>query len=105
MLDVRLIDANALKKAFCEWCDSSDSANSDIVCGKSCATLDLFDSMPTIEAEPVRHGRWIKLPESWQADYECSECGTGIGKIKPPYCALCGARMDMSCMEGGDDEG
>lgn len=48
-----------------------------------------------VSAEPVRHGRWIKLPESCQAGYECSECGAGIGKIKPPYCAICGAKMDL----------
>ena len=56
--------------------------------------LEYIKQMPTIEAEPVRHGRWIELPESWQADYECSECGAGIGTIKPPYCAICGAKMD-----------
>ena len=53
---------------------------------------------PTIEVKPVQHGRWIKLPESCQADYECSECGAGIGTFKPPYCAICGAKMD-----GGSD--
>ena len=58
-----------------------------------------IERMPTIEPE-VRHGRWVKLPESCQADYECSECGAGIGKIKPPYCAICGLRMD-----GGADNG
>ncbi len=106
MPEVRLIDANALKKAFCDWCDSSDSANSDIVCGKSCATLDLFDSMPTIEAEPVRHGRWIEcdykhmehgmIETEPKAGLCCSECRTGFQKKKmtyKQYCPACGAKM------------
>lgn len=89
---MRLIDADALKKAFCDWCDSSDSANSDIVCGKSCATLDLFDSMPTIEAEPVRHGRWIKQENGLNL---CSVCG--VAKVSHlPFCGHCGARMDAT---------
>lgn len=79
--------------------------------------LIMLDNMPSIDAEPVRHGRWIKLAESCQADYECSECGAGIGKIKPPYCAICGAKMDLrtptevqldeadNIMMGGADNG
>ena len=46
------------------------------------------------EVEPVRRGHWVELPKSCQADYECSECGAGIGAVKPPYCAYCGAKMD-----------
>ena len=90
MPEVRLIDANALKKAFCDWCDSSDSANSDIVCGKSCATLDLFDSMPTIEAEPVRHGRWI--PHKITSSSMCSECKK-YATFETPRCPYCGAYL------------
>lgn len=104
---MRLIDADALKKAFCDWCDSSDSANSDIVCGKSCATLDLFDSMPTIEPE-VRHGRWIfqKGDNKETVDgWICTSCKSGFHTKVPyfeafKYCPMCGARMD-----GGVDNG
>ena len=60
----RLIDADALKKAFCEWCGSAASLNPDEVCGRTCGTLDFFDAQPTVTAEPKR---WIpcseRLPE------------------------------------------
>ena len=61
---------------------------------------------PAVEAEPVRHGKWIDM-----ADFEqCSSCSgtrlkemqTVYGKaiwIKTPYCPNCGARMD-----GGQNE-
>ena len=66
---------------------------------------------PTIEAEPVRHGRWIDTPIPNNNVAKCSLCGfwmktngedkTGkhmIHKAVYRYCAGCGARMD-----GGDD--
>ena len=52
--------------------------------------------MPTIDAEPVRHGKWIVCKGSNGKDYrKCSECLhtqeiTGLLN----YCPVCGARMD-----------
>ena len=43
---------------------------------------------PTIEAEPVRHGKWI-IEDGHVC---CSECGE-ISK-EYNYCPNCGARMD-----------
>lgn len=53
-----------------------------------------LDSLPTIEAEIVRHGHWIELDI---ADYACSECGfrfTSGDKIELFKFCRCGARMD-----------
>lgn len=61
--------------------------------------------VPTIEAEPVRHGRWVGLEYDGYADgfpvydlWECSECGEEVrGEDVPdthPYCHGCGAKMD-----------
>ena len=66
---------------------------------------------PTIEAEPVRHGRWIdKENPQWRA-YEiryCSECGWSIHKTKLRnkdlswnYCPNCGAKTDLEGVEDG----
>lgn len=54
--------------------------------------------LPTIEAEPVRHGRWIERPNTKGQVY-CSECGT-LEKItdnnfKSRRCPNCGAKMDL----------
>ena len=53
--------------------------------------------LPTIEAEPVRHGRWeFKHPNGWACS-ECGEWGLMIdnrGICKSNYCPNCGAKMD-----------
>jgi len=51
--------------------------------------------VPTVDAEPVRHGRWIREPNCW---YRCSECGSHYpsiaNNIDYHYCPNCGAKMD-----------
>lgn len=70
------------------------------------AVLDSIDEQPTIEAEPVRHGRWEKICTSywrWKHDgahvvnrfkYKHNDCGKVVGKAEP-YCPNCGAKMDL----------
>ena len=56
---------------------------------------------PTIEAEPVMHGKWTQTYASWSQNYDtskniryrCSECN-GIAVWDTKYCPYCGARMD-----------
>ena len=56
--------------------------------------VQVFSSdIPTIEAEPVKHGRWV---DHMVRDWRCSECGEKINKVrnvdgycyddKPNYC-------------------
>lgn len=59
---------------------------------------------PTIEAEPVRHGRWIPIEYDSYADgapvwdkWGCSECGhehNGEEDTMTAFCPGCGARMN-----------
>ena len=57
---------------------------------------------PTIEAEPVRHGRWnYRHEDDW---CYCTACGTDAegsdGEcLETDFCPHCGARMD-----GGADD-
>lgn len=63
-----------------------------------------FDEAPTIEAEPVRHGRWVN-----KGDYAvCTECGGRSGTqydgveqipLMTKYCSNCGAKMDLKLPE------
>ena len=52
---------------------------------------------PTVEAEPVRHGRWnYRHEDDW---CYCTACGTDAegsdGEcLETDYCPHCGARMD-----------
>lgn len=47
----------------------------------------LIDAMPTIEAEPIKHGQWI--------DEKCSVCNYGVESwnVGTNYCPNCGAKM------------
>lgn len=59
---------------------------------------DLMDA-PTIEAEPIRHGRWIYKEYRTTKDdaigfYLCSECGRANWIKEDNYCPNCGAKMD-----------
>ena len=86
---MRLIDGDALKAKFCNHCDERDCKPdaTDTVYG--CVIADTIDNMPTIEAEPVKHGRWMY-------PFYCSECGFApyySSDLTYNYCPNCGARM------------
>lgn len=92
---MRTIDANELKKKLeAEHCD--------------CEIMAMIDSMlPTIDAEPVKHGRWIihreEIFEPNRSECyinrplptECSVCGFAeMRASRFTFCPNCGARMD-----------
>ena len=59
---------------------------------------DLIDKCPTIDAEPVRHGRWIED----SGFNTCSLCGNYFDRYDDggyyqdfDYCPKCGAKMDL----------
>lgn len=56
--------------------------------------INFLRNRPAVDAEPVRHGRWI---EEEPAVYKCSECGfifTSGDSIKMFAYCRCGAKMD-----------
>lgn len=62
--------------------------------------IKIINSLPIIEAKPVKHGRWIKL---YHGNYKCSECGDWWGSDDNNevisdfiYCPHCGAKMDLT---------
>ena len=57
------------------------------------------DSAPTVDAEPVRHGRWtnISVSVTGNSSAECSRCGAVVHDCFSNtinYCPNCGAKMD-----------
>ena len=113
---MRLIDADALQRKICGakcGCEYEDCGNEG-----DCAFDHFIFHAPTIEAEPVRHGRWIfgkELPCSWgqipknKYHLYCSECleqafnrsedNDPDFDVDTRYCPFCGC-----CMDGGVDE-
>ena len=92
---MRPIDADALKKAIELICEDERTNMTAIA---YFALLELVDTMPTIEAEFVKHGRWVKSDTQKHVEitYECSECQHEVvGEYeKTPFCGGCGVRMD-----------
>ena len=91
---MRLIDADAIDKKLDEIKNEPDyqHEDEDWCVGVIIAQNELFDA-PTIEAEPVKHGRWENC---FEQDGEkagcCSECHAI--RFVDPYCPNCGAKMD-----------
>lgn len=58
---------------------------------------NVINELPTIEAEPVRHGRWIDgMPYTNSHWRVCSECHRSADHPAGghEYCGRCGAKMD-----------
>lgn len=55
-----------------------------------------LNDLPTVDAVPVKHGRWINIANGNCDDLckcsECKETWLGIGGYN--YCPNCGAKMD-----------
>ena len=89
----RLIDADKLE-LDAEWDDYYD--------GFMSYSQSQISAAPTVEAEPVRHGRWIENAtyEDGTKSYICDCCYADESWLdrlicrKEPYCPNCGAKMD-----------
>lgn len=93
---MRLIDADALaekmeKEIYRYWNEDG---------GGYYLAEDAIEEVkyaPTVEAEPVRHGKWIPIIDEYETrymltGYKCLLCGRCEEK-EEPYCH-CGAKMD-----------
>ena len=101
---MRLIDADALyEKTFCTAAATMNNPYG----GDSAVLLDDIDNAPTIEAEHVKHGRWISVEDEEHPcdEWDCTACGqrrtflcemdADDMKEDYPYCPNCGAKMDL----------
>lgn len=87
----RLIDADKVAEAIA-WLDEYDFVIWHDV--QKC-----IDKVPTVDAEPVRHGHWEWHEDA--CDYFCSNCkrfvyncSLEIVSGEYQYCPHCGAKMD-----------
>lgn len=96
---MRLIDADDAVKKLQEYVTEMESdiyhgSNLGIPEGCICEAIE---ELPTIEAEPVKHGKWKHYPG---INSKCSECGRYFPvdefDSRPfdiNYCPNCGAKM------------
>jgi len=98
---MRLIYAEKLKAALKNFVYLTEvSQHSDLVEGENIAfkkAIELLDNAPTVEAEPIRYGRWKIIDQDvmGRKTLMCS-CCTSVTKgfTFPNYCFNCGAKMD-----------
>ena len=94
-----LIDREVARTIICEKCENYSTVSQRCKltdCGGWCRVFSLY-SVPTVDAKPVRHGRWIKQENGLNL---CSACGvTKVSHL--PFCGHCGADM----REGGAENG
>ena len=107
---MRLINADVLKQHI----DKLPALPDGNFAGNHSALKALINMQPTVDAVPVKHGRWIKkrywsegvgMGERYGYYYSCSKCGNlvcgGYDECGKKYCDECGARMDGK--EGDND--
>lgn len=91
---MRLIDAEHLKRWILARWEKTDSRSAYPL--RAIDIIDQVDREDTIDAEPVRHGKWNRNNIVYM---ECSECGwlyeyyLGLEE-EWNYCPHCGAKMD-----------
>lgn len=73
-----------------EFYDGQDIANWQMQC---------IENAPAVDAEPVRHGKWIKGDYvCGDNEWKCSVCGETEWRGSADwmkFCMYCGAKMDL----------
>lgn len=86
---MRLIDADWVLNALTVYGQSYDYMS----LGRA---AEVIEDAPTIDAEPVRRGRWIVWYHGGiRFSYTCSSCGMhSPNEQETSYCPYCGAKME-----------
>lgn len=100
---MRLTDADELKEWVENWFEKNryyhpHSKANNIPIPE---LYDILERMPTVDAEPIRHGHWEWNDYGGFGNYHCTVCryipyGKFSRKFCPDYmyCPRCGAKMD-----------
>lgn len=95
----RLIDADTLFRQI-----DSPYTEYPVIIQIRRAIKEMIDDAPTVDAEPVRHGRW-KQSKHYPHIIICDECGEPYELSNSMehwnYCPNCGAKMDLNEEKNG----
>ena len=92
---MRLIDADALAMAIVDAGQASKRYKiGDFWELRYTEIKEVMDEQPTVDAVPVRHGKWITKSTGGEFFDCCSECGYVEWDAPNKYCPHCGSRMD-----------
>lgn len=86
--------------SYCDECANYDWENER--CNKGASIEDdygrIYQDCPLPDAEPVRHGKWIKFHDEFS---KCSLCNypTYTSWNQTDYCPNCGAKLDGGAKE------
>lgn len=93
---MHLVDANEAVKIIKAYDDRGIAL--DEVIRITDGIAEAIEAMPTVDAEPVRHGKWQPMNERneiYGDVYMCDNCGHGFVICENfHYCPKCGAKMD-----------
>lgn len=104
---MRLIDADKMIAEYCEQqcgCTRQECTLTYEYDGcEACVYVREIEDEPTVDAEPVRHGRWERImefncnPYESEIEEKCSICGRCVQRYgtqpQDNYCPNCGANM------------
>ena len=73
--------------------------------GDYAAAFSEIRKLPAADAEPVRHGEWLRTDDDWSSlvTIQCSACGgewcfevdEDVQLLEYNYCPGCGCKMDL----------
>ena len=87
---MRLIDADKLYDEIAQYRDENMFGGGNLLVDDILEDINLS---PTVDAEPVRHGKWIRVNDEFS---QCSLCKYPVyaSWLESNYCPNCGAKMD-----------
>lgn len=95
---MRTIDADALmQEVISQGKSAKEQGFVSVYNGLAIACGEIINA-PTIEAEPVRHGHWVKIDlRPRNLFYYCDLCRSNAQAITK-HCPNCGAKMDAAIL-------
>jgi hypothetical protein len=87
-MKMRTIDADALRDEV----DSTLNWNTNNEYNMYSDVMDMIDDAPTIDVQPVKHGRCVIDNEGYERCSVCNEHETGMRYFT--FCPRCGAKLD-----------